>query len=64
VQVAMLLGGFIAAQYPYLVYPDLSIGNAAAPPASLRFFLIATPLGLLLLLPSLYLLFRVFKSER
>ncbi|HEY0672719.1 MAG TPA: cytochrome d ubiquinol oxidase subunit II, partial [Longimicrobiales bacterium] len=47
VQVAMLLGGFIAAQYPYLVYPDLSIGNAAAPPASLRFFLIATPLGLL-----------------
>jgi cytochrome d ubiquinol oxidase subunit II len=63
-QVAMLLAGFIAAQYPYLVYPDLSITSAAAPPASLRFFLIAVPLGLVILLPSLYLLFKVFKSEQ
>lgn len=61
VQIAMLLGGWIAAQYPYIVYPDLTIAGAAAPPASLQFFLIATPLGLAVLLPSLYLLFKVFK---
>jgi cytochrome bd ubiquinol oxidase subunit II len=61
VQIAMLLGGWIAAQYPYIVYPDLTITSGAAPPASLQFFLIATPIGLAVLLPSLYLLFKVFK---
>lgn len=64
VQTAMLLAGWIAAQYPYLVFPDLPIRTAAAPPASLQFFLIALPVGLALLLPSLYLLFRVFKGTR
>ncbi len=64
IQVGMLLAGFISAQYPFIVYPDLSIDSAAAPADSLRFFLIAVPLGLLILLPSLYLLFKVFKSEQ
>ena len=64
VQTAMLLGGWIAAQYPYLVFPDLSIENAAAPPATLRFFLVALPIGMAILLPSLYLLFRVFKGDQ
>ena len=63
VQTAMLLAGWIAAQYPYLVFPDLRIESAAAPPATLQFFLIAVPVGMALLLPSLYLLFRVFKRE-
>lgn len=63
VQIAMLLAGWIAAEYPYIVYPDLSITTAAAPPASLRFFLIAVPFGMLLLGPSLYLLFKVFKTH-
>jgi cytochrome d ubiquinol oxidase subunit II len=64
VQTAMLLGGWIAAQYPYLVFPDLSIANAAAPAPTLRFFLIALPIGMSVLLPSLFLLFRVFKGQR
>ncbi|HEX6067041.1 MAG TPA: cytochrome d ubiquinol oxidase subunit II [Longimicrobiales bacterium] len=63
VQIAMLLSGWFAAQYPYLVFPDLALENAAAPSASLRFFLIAIPIGFALLGPSLYLLFKVFKSE-
>lgn len=63
IQIAMLLGGWIAAQYPYIVFPDLALENAAAPPASLRFFLIALPIGFALLGPSLYLLFKVFKAE-
>ena len=64
VQVAALLGGWLAAQYPYIVYPDLTLAAAAAPPASLRFFLIAMPIGAALLGPSLFLLFKVFKTER
>jgi cytochrome d ubiquinol oxidase subunit II len=64
VQIAMLLIGWIAAGYPYIVFPDLSLTSAAAPPATLRFFLIATPIGLALLGPSLFLLFRVFKAEK
>jgi cytochrome bd ubiquinol oxidase subunit II len=61
VQIAMLLGGWLAAQYPYIVFPDLSLENAAAPAASLRFFLFAVPAGFAVLGPSLYLLFKVFK---
>lgn len=64
VQIAMLLAGWIAAQYPFLVYPDLTLTNAAAPPASLKFFLIALPIGFAMLGPSLYLLFKVFKGTK
>jgi cytochrome d ubiquinol oxidase subunit II len=62
-QVACLLAGWGLAQYPYLVYPSLTLHDTAAPPGSLRFILWSLPLGLALLLPSLWLLFRVFKSE-
>ena len=62
-QVACLVGGWGLAQYPYLIYPDLTIFEAAAPPSMLRFVLFTLPLGLVLLLPSLWLLFRVFKGR-
>ena len=63
IQIAALLGGWLAAQYPYIIFPDITVASAAAPAASLRFFLIAVPAGALLLVPSLYLLFKVFKLE-
>ncbi|HEX6560344.1 MAG TPA: cytochrome d ubiquinol oxidase subunit II [Longimicrobiales bacterium] len=63
VQIAMLLAGWMAALYPYIVFPDLSLSTAVAPAATLRFFLIAVPVGMLLLIPSLYLLFRIFKLQ-
>jgi cytochrome d ubiquinol oxidase subunit II len=63
VQIAALLGGWMLAQYPYLIYPDVTIGNAAAPAATLRFFLFTLPIGAAILVPSLWLLFRVFKGE-
>ncbi len=63
VQIAAQLAGWLLAQYPYIVYPDISLSAAAAPPATLRFFLATLPIGLLILLPSLWLLFRVFKAE-
>jgi cytochrome d ubiquinol oxidase subunit II len=63
VQIAALLGGWMLAQYPYLIYPDVTIGSAAAPPATLRFFLLTLPIGAAILIPSLWFLFRVFKGE-
>lgn len=62
-QVVCLLLGWGVAQYPYLIYPDVTIQNAAATDAVLRFVLWTLPFGLALLLPSLWLLFRVFKGE-
>jgi cytochrome d ubiquinol oxidase subunit II len=62
-QIVALLTGWAAAQYPYLIYPDLTLSDAAAPPAVLTFILWSTPAGMLLLLPSLWYLFRVFKGE-
>ncbi len=62
-QVGCLLGGWGLAQYPFIIYPDVTLTSAAAPIVTLEFILYTLPLGLLLLLPSLWFLFRVFKGE-
>jgi cytochrome d ubiquinol oxidase subunit II len=62
-QVALLLFGWGLAQRPYLIYPDLTLQNAAAPAATLRFVLYSLPFGMGLLIPSLLFLFAVFKRE-
>ncbi|PYP05660.1 MAG: cytochrome BD ubiquinol oxidase subunit II [Gemmatimonadetes bacterium] len=60
-QVSLILWGWALSQYPYILPPDLSIANAAAPAATLRLVLAALVAGAVLLLPSLYYLFRIFK---
>ena len=62
-QISCLVAGWGVAQYPYLIFPDLTIEAAAAPPATLRFILLSAPIGLALLIPSLWFLFAVFKGE-
>jgi cytochrome d ubiquinol oxidase subunit II len=62
-QVGCLLAGWGLAQYPFLIYPDVTLTSAAAPTVTLEFILYTLPLGLLVLLPSLWFLFRVFKGE-
>ncbi|HEY7528868.1 MAG TPA: cytochrome d ubiquinol oxidase subunit II [Candidatus Deferrimicrobiaceae bacterium] len=62
-QAALILIGWGAAQYPFLVRPNLSIPAAAAPPATLRLILIALAAGAFFLFPAVFLLFRVFKRE-
>ena len=62
-QVSLILWGWIVAQYPYLLPPAYTIADSAAPPATLRLVLLALGVGGLILLPSLYYLFRVFKAE-
>jgi cytochrome d ubiquinol oxidase subunit II len=62
-QVSLILCGWALAQFPYLVEPDITIGSAAAPRQTLRLLLIALAAGALLLFPSFYYLFRVFKGR-
>jgi cytochrome d ubiquinol oxidase subunit II len=61
-QVSSILIGWCIAQYPNLVYPDVTITNSAAPEVTLRLLVIALALGAVILLPSLYYLFTVFKK--
>lgn len=60
--VALLLGWGVAHQ-PYLVYPDLKLTDSAAPLATIKFMVVSLPFGMALLVPSLWLLLRIFKSE-
>ena len=60
---AVLLSGWAMAQWPYLVYPDLTVADAAAPPATLRATLWVVAIGMVPLIPSLWYLFAVFKAE-
>jgi cytochrome d ubiquinol oxidase subunit II len=62
-EVVMLLWGWALAQWPYIIYPDLTIDASAAPDATLGFLLATAPFGALLLIPSLWLLFSVFKGH-
>jgi cytochrome d ubiquinol oxidase subunit II len=62
-QVTFLLAGWGLAQRPYLIYPDMTLQQAASPPATLRFVLYSLPFGMALLIPSLLLLFSVFKRD-
>jgi cytochrome d ubiquinol oxidase subunit II len=63
-QVAFVVGGWGVAQWPYLVYPDVTLESAAAPPSMLRFLLGSLPFGLLVVGPSMAWLFHIFKADR
>ncbi len=63
-QVSLILWGWVLGQHPYILPPDLTIEAAAAPEVTLRLVLGALALGALILFPSLYYLFRVFKGSR
>jgi cytochrome bd ubiquinol oxidase subunit II len=64
VAVGSVIAGWGIAQWPFLIVPDLTAQDAAAPASSLRPIALGLLLGSLLLLPSLLLLFRVFKAAR
>ncbi len=61
-QVALIVLGWGAAQYPYLVVPDVTLQGAAAPERTQLLLLQALGAGAITLVPSLWLLFRVFKG--
>ncbi|MEP6917063.1 MAG: cytochrome d ubiquinol oxidase subunit II [Acidobacteriota bacterium] len=62
-QVITLLAGWAAAQWPYLIYPGLTIQQAVAPHSTLAFTAGTLPFGLALLVPALWFLFSVFKGR-
>ena len=62
-QVFLLLAGWALAQYPFLIAPDLTIANSAAPEPTLALTALTLPLGAALLVPSLWYLFAVFKGQ-
>jgi cytochrome d ubiquinol oxidase subunit II len=62
-QVVFVLWAWAVGQWPYLVPPDLTISEAAAPAATLTALLDVIGIGALILMPSLWLLFRVFKAR-
>jgi cytochrome bd ubiquinol oxidase subunit II len=59
--VATILLGWAAAQYPYLLLPDLTIEAAAAGRATLVAMLVALVVGACLLVPALVYLYRLFQ---
>ncbi len=62
-QVTMILLGWAFAQYPHIVEPNITIFSAAAPRVTLQLLLGALVAGVILLFPSYYYLFRIFKSR-
>jgi cytochrome bd ubiquinol oxidase subunit II len=61
-QVSLILWGWAMAQYPFLLPPTFTIANSAAPEPTLRWTLIVLAIGGVVLLPSLWYLFRIFKT--
>ena len=61
-EVLAVLAGWFGAQAPAIVPGRYTLETAAASPAMLQAFLIAAGLGALVLVPSLLLLFAVFKG--
>lgn len=61
-QVTLILLGWAFAQFPNLVEPDITLWSAAAPQITLQLLLGALVAGALLLFPSYYYLFRIFKA--
>ncbi|MBV8352482.1 MAG: cytochrome d ubiquinol oxidase subunit II [Verrucomicrobia bacterium] len=62
-QVTFILAGWGLAQFPHLVTPDVTIQTAAAPESTLKLLLLALGAGAVVLLPSLFYLFQIFKTQ-
>ncbi len=61
--VGLIIGGWGAAQHPYLIPPDQRISDLAAADATLEPFLIILLAGSVILIPSLALLYIVFSEK-
>lgn len=61
-KIGLLILGWGLAQHPYFIYPDVKFADVASPEPTLRFLVISLPFGAALILPSLWMLMRVFKG--
>ncbi|PZS01202.1 MAG: cytochrome BD ubiquinol oxidase subunit II [Candidatus Chloroheliales bacterium] len=62
-QVALIIGGWALAQSPYLLYPDITIDNSASANSIILAMLISLAIGAVVLLPSMWLLYSMFKGH-
>ena len=62
--VACMAFGWAAAQYPAIIVPDVTIDASKAPRAVLLAMAWTVAVGSIVLVPSLVLLFRLFKTKR
>lgn len=62
-QVSCILWGWAVAQYPFIIPRSMTIAEVAAPAVTLRLVLWTLLAGGLVLFPSLFYLFRIFKGE-
>ena len=60
---AFIFASWGLSQFPYLIPIDVTVSNAASPPSTMLALLIGTSIGMILLLPSLWFLFHVFKGR-
>ncbi len=60
---ALIFASWGLSQFPYLVPVAVTINAAASPPSTLLALLIGTSIGMVLLLPSLWFLFHVFRGK-
>jgi cytochrome bd ubiquinol oxidase subunit II len=61
-QVSLIFWGWAMAQYPFLLPPTFTVANAAAPASTLRLALMGLIVGGIILFPSLWYLFQIFKT--
>jgi cytochrome bd ubiquinol oxidase subunit II len=62
-ETAFLLGSWAVSQIPYLVPPDVTVESAAGAPSTLLLLLVGIIIGMIIILPSIYYLFYVFKLK-
>lgn len=62
-QASFIVWGWAWAQYPYMLPPNRTIESLAAPRSTLLWVMGTLLAGTLILLPSFFYLFRVFKSD-
>jgi cytochrome bd ubiquinol oxidase subunit II len=60
-ETAFLLGSWGLSQYPYIIPPSVTIDNSANDPSVITALVICIAIGMVLIIPSLYYLFSVFK---
>jgi len=62
-QVALIRAGWGLAQYPNLITPEVSVNPAHAPEITLRLRVLALATGVIILRPSRFFMFRIFKGK-
>src|SRR5438034_58690 len=63
-EAALLLLWWGLSQYPYIIPPDVTAANASSPQETQQFLLIGIVIALIIVIPSLWFLFYVFKLKK